>query len=52
MIYGFVTTVNILILKKLYYEGWAIITLLFVSGLIMIMLGIIGIYLSIIFKRD
>ena len=52
MIYGFITTVNILVLKKLYYEGWAIITLLlFVSGLIMIMLGIIGIYLSIIFKE-
>ena len=45
--------VNVIIFDTIYYEGWASIIslLLFIGGLIMIMLGIIGIYLSVIFNE-
>ena len=53
MIYGIKVIANVIIFGTIYYEGWASIIslLLFIGGLIMIMLGIIGIYLSVIFNE-
>ena len=53
MVYGIKVIVNVIIFDTIYYEGWASIIslLLFIGGLIMIMLGIIGIYLSVIFNE-
>ena len=53
MVYGIKVIANVIIFGTIYYEGWASIIslLLFIGGLIMIMLGIIGIYLSVIFNE-
>ena len=51
--YGLLITIRVLFLNEVYDKGWASIIslLLFIGGLIMIMLGIIGVYLSVIFKE-
>tara|TARA_B100001996_G_scaffold181410_1_gene138564 strand:+ start:94 stop:1050 length:957 start_codon:yes stop_codon:yes gene_type:complete len=51
--YGLLITIRVLFLNEVYDKGWVSIIslLLFIGGLIMIMLGIIGVYLSVIFKE-
>ena len=53
IIYGMKIITNIIFFGATYDEGWASILslLLFIGGLIMIMLGVIGIYLSVIFNE-
>ena len=53
IVYGIKIIIDQIFLGAVYNEGWAsiIILLLFIGGLIMIMLGIIGIYLSVIFNE-
>jgi len=53
MIYGLIIITNVLFFDKVYNQGWASIIslLLFIGGLIMLMLGVIGIYLSVLFNE-